>query len=73
MILFINRFNPLNNNQFGFLAGKNTSDALTEFLYKAYDAIDQNRVLLTIFFDFSKALDTVDHEILQKKMVFIWL
>ena len=67
MICFINRLNLLNNNQFWFLAGQNTSDALTEFLNRAYDAINQNTVLLTIFLDFSKASDTVDHEILLKK------
>ena len=53
MICFINRFNILNSNQFGFLVGQNTSDAITEFLDKANDAINQNRVLLTIFLDLS--------------------
>ena len=73
MICFINRFNLLNSNQFVFLAAQNTSDALTEFLNKAHDAINQIRVLITIFLDSSKAFDTVDHEILLKKIVFIWL
>ena len=73
MICFINRFNLLNNNRFGFLAGQNTFDALTDFLDKVYDTINQNRVILTIFLDFSKAFDTVDHEILLKKNVFKWL
>ena len=58
---FKDRFNLLNSNHFGFLAGQNTSDALTEFLDKAYDAINQNRVLLTVFLDFFNAFDTVDH------------
>ena len=70
MMCFISRFNLLNTNQFGFLAGQNTLDSLTEFLDKAYDAINQNRVLLTVFLDFSKAFDTVDHEILLKKLYF---
>ena len=61
MICFINSFNLLNSNKFGFLAGQNTSDALIEYLDKGYDAINRNRVLLTIFSDFSKAFDTVDH------------
>ena len=38
MMCFINRLSLLNTNQIGFLAGQNTSDALTEFLDKAYDA-----------------------------------
>ena len=49
MICFINRFYLQNTNQFGFLTGQNTFDALTEFLDKTYDAIDQDRFLLTIF------------------------
>ena len=64
MMCLISRFNLLNTNQFGFLAGKNSSDAPTESLDKAYDAINQNRVLLTVVLDFSKTFDTVDHEII---------
>ena len=63
MMRFINRFNLLKTNQFGFLAGQDTSNALTEFLDKAYDAINQNRVLITIFLNLSKAFATVDREI----------
>ena len=72
MMWFINRYNLLNSNQFGFLAWQNTSDALTEFefLNKAYDVINQNRVLLTVFLVFSKTPDTVDHEILQRKLYY---
>ena len=36
-------------------------------------AVDENRVLLTIFLDFPKAFDTVDLEILPKKNVLLWL
>ena len=72
-ICFINRFNLLKTNQIGFLAGQNTSDAPTEFLDKAYDAINQNRILLTVFLDFSKVFDKVYHKILLKKNVFLWL
>ena len=53
MICFINRFNLLYTDQFGFLAGWNTSDVLTEILDKAYDSINQNRDLLIVFFDFA--------------------
>ena len=60
MISLINRFNLLNTNYLGNLVGQNTSDALTEFLDKKYDAINQNRVFLNAFLDFSKAFDTVD-------------
>ena len=73
MICCINRFNLLNSNQFGFLARPNTSDAAIEFLDKAYDAINQSRVLLIIFLDFPKAIDTIDHEILLTKLYYYGL
>ena len=67
---FINRFNLLNTNQVGFLAGKNTSDAPTKFLDKALFAVYQNRVLVEVFLDFSNSFDTFDHEIFQKKLYY---
>ena len=54
MICIINRYNLQNTNQFGFLARQNTADAPTEFSDKAYDAINQNIVLLAIFLVFLK-------------------
>ena len=49
---------------------RNTSDAHTELLDKAYHGISQNSFLLTTFLDFSKALDEVDHEVLLKKLYY---
>ena len=73
MMCFINRFNLLNTDQLGFLAGQDTSDAYAKFLDKAYDANNQNRILLTGFLDFINAFDTDDHEILRKKNVLLRL
>ena len=72
MKCFISIFNLLNANKFGFLAGQNASDAPTEFLDEAYYAFNQNGVLLTVFSDFSKAFDTVGHEILLKKKLYYY-
>ena len=44
LLCFVDRSNLLNTNQTGSLAGQNTFDALTEFLDKTYDVIDQKRV-----------------------------
>ena len=63
MINFINKFNFLITNRFGFIPDHNTSDALLELLDKAYEAINKNKVPLAIFLDFSKAFDTVDCDI----------
>ena len=70
MMCFINRFSLLNINQLGFLAGQSTADALTEFLDNAFDAINENQVLLTVFLHFFKAFDTVDRAILLKKLYY---
>ena len=58
----------LNNNQFGFRPGLNTSDAIVEFLEHAYTSIDEKKHLIAIFLDLSKAFDTIDHEILLEKL-----
>ena len=73
VIWFIHGFNLLSINQFGLLAGQNTSDVPTEFVDEVYDAIIQNGVLLKISLCYSKAFETVDHEILEKNNVLLWL
>ena len=69
MICFINRFNLLNSNQFRFLAGQNTSEALTELLDKSYDAINLNRVLLKFFSYFCEVFSAAAHKNLQKTVL----
>ena len=55
-------------NQFGFQKNKCTSDAILEFLENVYDAFNENKHYLAIFLDFSKAFDTICHDILLKKL-----
>ena len=52
----------LMNQPIWIFSRANTSDAPTELLHKAYNAFNQNRVLLTVFSDFSKTFDTFGHE-----------
>ena len=66
----MNKFNLLNTQQFGFLAGQNTSVTLKEILDRTYVSIDQNRVLLKIFLRFSKAFDKVDHENILRRLYY---
>jgi hypothetical protein len=58
----------LNNQQFGFLPGMSTTDALIQVIEDWANAIDKNQIIWAIFFDFSKAFDLVDHEILMRKL-----
>jgi hypothetical protein len=57
-----------NNKQHGFLPGKSTMDALIKVIDDWSMAIDRKESMLAIFFDFAKAFDLVDHEILLTKL-----
>jgi hypothetical protein len=59
----------LTNKQFGFLPGRSTMDAIIEVLDDWNFAKDQKRAIIAIFFDFAKAFDMVNHELLLEKLV----
>ena len=65
---FLQTRNILNNTQFGFRQGLNTFDALNTFNEEIYSSLDKQKSLLSIYVDFSKAFDTVRHDILLKKL-----
>jgi hypothetical protein len=65
---YIVKYKLLCKHQFGFQANNSTSDALLQFLDHAYGMLHNNECLITIFLDFSKAFDTVDHSILLQKL-----
>ena len=70
LIKFMTDNNVLSPNQFGFQKGKSTEDALINFSTKLYNELNQSNSVLSIFVDFSKAFDTVPHDLLIKKMEF---
>ena len=56
------------NNQFGFLHGRSTMNAIEFVIEQWCQAIDKNKPIIAIFFDFAKAFDLVDHEVLLTKL-----
>ena len=68
LIKFINDNKPLYDYQFGFQRGKSTQLAVMMLFVKITEALDNKECVIVIFLDFSKAFDTVDHEILLLKL-----
>ena len=65
---YLENKNILNPTQFGFRRNHNTFQALNLFSSNIYSALDDSLSVLSIFIDFAKAFDTVNHKILLDKM-----
>ena len=68
LINFIEKYNLLYCLQFGFRKHYSTGLALTYLVDKISESMDTGRFSIGIFLDFSKAFDTVDHNILFAKL-----
>ena len=55
------------NKQYDFLPGRSTMDAITQVIEDWSLTKEQHKTVLAIFFDFAKAFDLVDHEVLLSK------
>ena len=68
LINYIEKYQILNEFQFGFRKGRSTEQALAEITENLKNAIDNNVFTCGVFLDFAKAFDTVDHKILLTKL-----
>ena len=68
MTQFFDKNNVIYNKKFGFRKKHSTLHALNTAVTQIIKCLNKNDVAFRIFLDFSKAFDTVKHDILLKKL-----
>ena len=68
LISFLEKYNLLSKQQFGFRQNSTTTYAIANIHDQILKNIDHNCYSCGLFLDLSKAFDTVDHQILLQKM-----
>ncbi len=65
---FIDKNNILSKHQYSFRQNRSTEHAIIYFVDKITAALDQGKFTVGIFLDLSKAFDTINHNILIRKL-----
>lgn len=65
---YLTKFKIISDNQFGFVSGRSTEDAVLELTNYVVHNVDKKNKCIGIFLDLAKAFDTVSVPILLNKM-----
>ena len=65
---YFNNNNFFFSNQYGFRSRMGTNQAILNHLQYLYDHLDSGKIVFSLFLDFKKAFDSVDHKILLSKL-----
>ena len=65
---FLNKYMLIYKRQFGFRAAHSTNHALASLVEYIKEKIDNDNYVCGVFIDLQKAFDTVDHDILIRKL-----
>ena len=68
----VDMLHNLNDKQFGFRKLHSSYMALMALMDKSIDTPEKGEFLVGIFLNFSKAFDTINHDIMLKKVVPLW-
>ena len=68
VVSFINKCNLLYEGQYGFRKNRSTIDALTDILSTILTGVENNKVVILLMLDMSKAFDSLNHERLLYKL-----
>lgn len=68
LVQYLNKFNLLSKNQYGFREKTSTSDAIACLTEKIYECLDNSTPSLCVFIDLEKAFDTISHKKILKKL-----
>ena len=69
---FLKKYDILSPSQYGFRSNMSITYALLQLVEEITSSLDNNKYAIRVFVHLKKAFDTVDHDILAKKITFPW-
>lgn len=68
LVSFLSKHNFLSDHQFGFREGRGCEQALEAFLDRVSQDLNDGKTVAALFLDVCKAFDTVNHDLLLRKI-----